>query len=150
TPLMYWAQNEFLNVSEIIKLVLMNESLHCFYIRHKFRAGYSELSQQEQTELKDWVLDLVADLVKNELSYAEKVYGKTDWLEEAESFIQQQADNLLTSIDFKPLYSKATSANTYIDSINNILAKVTYHDESMYQSSISLKADQEDVMSEED
>lgn len=150
TPLMYWAQNEFLNVSEIIKLVLMNESLHCFYIRHKFRAGYSELSQQEQIELKAWVLELAADLVKNELSYAEKIYGRTGWLEEVKIFIQQQADKLLTSIDFKPLYSKATSANTYIDSINNILAKVTYHDESMYQSSISLKADQEDVMSEED
>lgn len=150
TPLMYWAQNEFLNVSEIIKLVLMNESLHCFYIRHKFRAEYSELSQQEQIELKDWVLEIVADLVKNELSYAEKIYGRTGWLEEVKIFIQQQADKLLTSIDFNPLYSTATSANTYIDSINNILAKVTYHDESMYQSSISLKADQEDVMSEED
>lgn len=150
TPLMYWAQSEFLNVSEIIKLVLMNESLHCFYISHKFRLGYSELSKKEQIELRDWVLDLTTDLVNNELRYVEKTYNKTGWLEEVKTFIQQQANKTLLSLDFKPLYPEVTEDNTYIDSINNILDKVTHHDEIIYQSGVSLKVDKEDVMSEED
>lgn len=150
TPLMYWTQSEFIQVSEITKLVLMNESLHCFYISHKFRLGYSELSQEEQVELRNWVLDLVADLVNNELNYVEKIYTKIGWLDEVKHFIQQQANKTLTSLDFKPLYPEATKENTYIDSINTILAEVTHHDEITYQSGISLKVDKEDVMSEED
>ncbi|SEK56158.1 ribonucleoside-diphosphate reductase beta chain [Carnobacterium iners] len=150
TPLMYWTQSEFLNVSEIIKLVLMNESLHCFYISHKFRLGYSELPQQEKIELREWVLDLITDLVNNELSYVEKIYNGTGWLEEVKAFVQQQANKVLTSLDFNPLYPEVVESNTYIDSINNILEKVTHHDEITYQSSVSLKVDREDVMSEED
>jgi len=150
TPLMYWTQSEFLNVSEIIKLVLMNESLHCFYISHKFRLGYSELPQQEKIELREWVLDLVTELVNNELNYIEKIYNKTDWLEEVKNFVQQQANKVLTSLDFNPLYPEVVEGNTHIDSINNILEKVTHHDEITYQSGVSLKIDKEDIMSEED
>lgn len=149
TPLLYWTQKRFTSVAEIIKLVLTNESLHCFYISHKFQLGFSELSQQEQTELRDWTFDLFVDLVNNELNYIEQIYYRTDWLEEVKDFIRQQANNALKCLSFDTIYPESATNNTYIDSINAILTKVTHHEVDS-QSSISFQVDKEDLMTEED
>ena len=149
TPLLYWTQKRFTSVAEIIKLVLTNESLHCFYISHKFQLGFSELSQEEQAELRDWTFDLFVDLVKNELTYIEHIYYGTDWLEEVKVFVHQQANKALISLGFDPLYPETGASNTYIDSINAILTKVTHHEVDS-QSSISSQFDKEDAMNEED
>ena len=149
TPLLYWTQKRFTTVAEIIKLVLTNESLHCFYISHKFQLGFSELSQQEQSELRDWTFDLFVDLVKNELTYIEHIYYETDWLEEIKGFVRQQANKALISLGFNPLYPETSVSNTHVDSINAILTKVTHH-EAGSQSSISFQFDKEDAMNEED
>lgn len=149
TPLLYWTQKRFTSVAEIIKLVLTNESLHCFYISHKFQLGFSELSQQEQSELRDWTFDLFVDLVNNELTYIEHIYYGTDWLEEVKYFVRQQANKALISLGFDPLYPEIGVSNTHIDSINAILTKVTHHEVGS-QSSISFQFDKEDAMNEED
>lgn len=149
TPLLYWTQKKFTNVAEIIKLVLTNESLHCFYISHKFQLGFSELSQEEQAELRDWTFDLFVDLVKNELTYIEHIYYGTDWLEEVKVFVHQQANKALISLGFDPLYPETGASNSHIDSINVILTKVTHHEVGR-QSGISFQFDKEDTMNEED
>ena len=149
TPLLYWTQKKFTNVAEIIKLVLTNESLHCFYISHKFQLGFSELSQEEQAELRDWTFDLFVDLVNNELTYIEHIYYGTDWLEEVKDFVRQQANNVLKSLGFDTLYPEPATNNTYIDSINAILTKVTHHEVGR-QSGINFQFDKEDAMNEED
>lgn len=149
TPLLYWTQKKFTNVAEIIKLVLTNESLHCFYISHKFQLGFSELSQEEQAELRDWTFDLFVDLVKNELTYIEHIYYGTDWLEEVKAFVHQQANKALISLGFDPLYPETGASNSHIDSINVILTKVTHHEVGR-QSGISFQFDKEDTMNEED
>ena len=149
TPLLYWAQKRFTSVSEMIKLVLTNESLHCFYISHKFQLGFSELTQQEQAELRDWTFDLFVELVNNELNSIEQIYYKTDWLEEAKDFVRQQANNALKSLGFEPLYPESVANSIYIDSINTILTKLTHHDVSS-QTNISFQIDKENLMTEED
>ncbi|MER2226216.1 MAG: ribonucleotide-diphosphate reductase subunit beta [Carnobacterium sp.] len=149
TPLLYWTQKRFTSVAEMIKLVLTNESLHCFYISHKFQSGFSELTQQEQTELRDWTFDLFVDLVNNELNSIEQIYYKTDWLEEAKDFVHQQANKALISLGFDPLYPETGASNSHIDSINVILTKVTHHEVGR-QSGISFQFDKEDTMNEED
>ena len=149
TPLLYWTQKRFTSVAEIIKLVLTNESLHCFYISHKFQLGYSELSQEEQAELKDWTFDLFVDLVNNELTYIEHIYYGTDWLEEVKVFVRQQANKALIRLGFDPLYPETDASNSHIDSINAILTKVTHHEVGR-QSGISFQFDKEDAMNEED
>ena len=149
TPLLYWTQKKFTNVAEIIKLVLTNESLHCFYISHKFQLGFSELSQEEQAELRDWTFDLFVDLVKNELTYIEHIYYGTDWLEEVKVFVHQQANKALISLGFDPLYPETGASNSHIDSINVILTKVTHHEVGR-QSGNSFQFDKEDTMNEED
>ena len=148
-PLLYWTQKRFTNVSEIIQLVLANESLHCFYISHKFQLGFSELPQQEQAYLRDWTFDLLIDLVNNELDYIEQIYHGTDWLEEVKDFVRQQADKTLISLGFDPLYPEIGASNPHIDSINTILTKATHH-EAGNQSSISFQVDKDDVMTEDD
>lgn len=149
TPLLYWTQKKFTNVAEIIKLVLTNESLHCFYISHKFQLGFSELSQEEQAELRDWTFYLFVDLVKNELTYIEHIYYGSDWLEEVKVFVHQQANKALISLGFDPLYPETGASNSHIDSINVILTKVTHHEVGR-QSGISFQFDKEDTMNEED
>lgn len=149
TPLMYWTQKRFTDVAEMIKLVLMNESLHCFYISHKFQLGFSELSQQEQVNMRDWTFDFMVDLVSNELIYIDQIYKGTDWVEESKDFVRQQANKALISLGFEPLYPEISASNTHIDSINTILTKVTHH-EAGSQSGVSFKVDKEDAMAEED
>ena len=69
------------NVAEIIKLIIRDESVHGTYIGYKFQLGFNELSEEEQTKLRDWLYELLFELYENEEKYTEMLYDelRLDW-----------------------------------------------------------------------
>lgn len=52
TPLWYRGNNKLANLSEVIKLVIRDESVHGTYLGYKFQLGYNELSATEQKNIQ--------------------------------------------------------------------------------------------------
>ena len=70
TPLLYLGNNKMINSAEIIKLIIRDESVHGTYIGYKFQLGFNELSEDEQSELRDWMYELLYQLYENEEKYS--------------------------------------------------------------------------------
>lgn len=149
-PLLYWTQERFVNVSEMTKLVLKNERLHCFYISHKFKLGFSELSSLEQDKLRNWIFDLFTDLLNNELDYMRKIYSGTEWLDVAERFVQQRANEVLISLGFDSLFIETMEKNENIHSIDTLMAKLNKDNEIEYQLNNKFEIVKDNFMVEED
>ena len=82
TPLLYLGNNKMINSAEIIKLIIRDESVHGTYIGYKFQLGFNELSEDEQSEFRDWMYELLYKLYENEENYSHLLYDKVGWTDE--------------------------------------------------------------------
>src|SRR5690606_5812194 len=54
TPLYYLGLGKMINVAEVIRLILRDESVHGTYLGYKFSLGFKELTKSEQEEIRVW------------------------------------------------------------------------------------------------
>lgn len=106
TPLRYMGNGKMVNVAEIIRLILRDESVHGTYIGYKFRLGLEELPEDEQQELTDWVYDLMLDLYRNESRYTEELYDEIGWTESVKVFLKYNANKALMNLGLEPFFSE--------------------------------------------
>ncbi|WP_172189005.1 class 1b ribonucleoside-diphosphate reductase subunit beta [Lentilactobacillus kribbianus] len=104
TPLWYLGHNKLANVAEIIKLILRDESVHGTYIGYKFQIGFNQLSEQEQSEMKDWMYDFMYRLYGNEEKYTHLLYDQVGWTEDVLTFIRYNANKALMNLGQDPLF----------------------------------------------
>ncbi len=104
-----------INVAEIIRLIIRDESVHGTYIGTKFRIGFNELSASEQEELTDWVYDLMLDLYKNEAKYTEELYDEIGWYEDVKVFVKYNANKALMNLGLDTFF------NETMDDVNPIV-----------------------------
>ena len=104
TPLYWLGHNKLANVGEIIKLILRDESVHGTYIGYKFQLGFNELDEQKQTDLKDWIYDLLYDLYDNEEKYTHELYDPVGWAEKVLVFLRYNANKALMNLGLDPLF----------------------------------------------
>ncbi|MTD41716.1 ribonucleoside-diphosphate reductase subunit beta [Erwinia sp. CPCC 100877] len=123
--LRYWTQKRFTNVAEMIKLVVMNESLHCLYLANKLRISLQQLDKKEQDEFKEWTYTTINYFVVNELDLIDKLYAGADYGNEAEILVQQAANKVLLNLGFEPLFAGVESE---LANIQSLLDKLTKHD----------------------
>jgi ribonucleoside-diphosphate reductase beta chain len=121
----YWTEKRFTNVAEMIKLVVMNESLHCQYLANKLRISLQKLDEKEQKAFKEWVYTTLNYFVGNELDLIEILYAESDDGKEAQILVQQAANKVLANLGFEPLFAGVASELTPIQSL---LKKLTTHD----------------------
>lgn len=127
TPLYYLGNNKLPNVAEIIKLIIRDESVHGTYIGYKFQLGFNELSDEEQTELKDWMYDLLYTLYENEENYTRYLYDGVGWTEEVLTFIRYNANKALMNLGQDPLFpDTANDVNPIV--MNGISTGTSNHD----------------------
>ncbi|MGX7363888.1 class 1b ribonucleoside-diphosphate reductase subunit beta [Aerococcus suis] len=128
TPLWYLGNDRLVNVAEIIKLIIRDESVHGTYIGYKFQLAYQELSEDEQYELTMWMYDLLEKLMDNEDKYAEEVYDQVGWTEEVKVFIRYNANKALQNLGFPALYDEGTAENVNPIVMNGLSTDTTNHD----------------------
>lgn len=104
TPLWYLGHNKLANVAEIIKLILRDESVHGTYIGYKFQIGFNQLSEQDQSEMKDWMYDFMYRLYGNEEKYTHLLYDQIGWTEDVLTFIRYNANKALMNLGQDPLF----------------------------------------------
>lgn len=105
TPLYHLGNKTLMNVAEVIKLIIRDESVHGNYIGYKFKQGFKDLSKEEQFELQDWTYAFLYKLYENEERYAEYLYDEVGWTEDVKIFIQFNANKALMNLGFPSLFS---------------------------------------------
>lgn len=127
-PLWYLGNNKLENVAEIIKLIIRDESVHGTYLGYKFQLGYNELPEQEANELKDWMYELLFDLMENEDKFTEEVYSQVGWTNEVKTFVKYNANKALQNLGFDAFYQDGTAENVNPIVMNGISTESSNHD----------------------
>lgn len=127
TPLYYLGHNKLNNVAEIIKLILRDESVHGTYIGYKFQIGFNKLTEEEQTELKTWMYDLLFDLYSNEEKYTHELYDGVGWSDSVLTFLRYNANKALMNLGQDPLFPD-TVADVNPIVMNGISTTTSNHD----------------------
>lgn len=127
TPLYYLGRSRLINVAEVIKLIIRDESVHGSYIGYKFQQGFKELPVTEQEELKSWAYNLLYTLYENEVKYTEYLYDEVGWTEDVKVFLRYNANKALMNLGLSPLFTdKADDVNPIV--INGLSTGTTNHD----------------------
>lgn len=127
TSLWYLGKRKMVHTAEIIKLIIRDESVHGTYIGYKFRKTFKELTQSEQSRIKDWVMDFAYDLWENECAYVVELYTEVDQVAEVNLFLEYNLNKALSNLGFDPMF--ATTAKD-IDPIvlNGLSTASSNHD----------------------
>lgn len=127
TPLWYLGNNKMINSAEIIKLIIRDESVHGTYIGYKFQLGFNELSEEEQSELRDWMYNLLYKLYENEEAYTHLLYDEIGWTDEVLKFLRYNANKALMNLGQDPLFpDTAADVNSVV--MNGISTSSSNHD----------------------
>lgn len=127
TPLYYLGNSKLINVAEVIKLILRDESQHGGYIGYKFKLGFKELSKEEQDELKSWTYSFLYELYENECKYTEHLYDEVGWTEDVKVFLRYNANKALMNLGLSPLFEdKAEDVNPIV--MNGLSTGTANHD----------------------
>lgn len=128
TPLWYLGNNLLPNVAEIIKLIIRDESVHGTYLGYKFQLAYQQLSEQEQSDIRDWMYSLLFDLMENELAYTEELYDQVGWTDEVKVFVKYNANKALQNLGFEAMFPEASAENVNPVVMNGISVETANHD----------------------
>ena len=128
TPLWYLGNNLLPNVAEIIKLIIRDESVHGTYLGYKFQLGYNQLDEDEQAEIRDWMYELLYDLMENELLYTEEVYDQIGWTNEVKTFVKYNANKALQNLGFEAFFPDASAEQVNPIVMNGLSTDTTNHD----------------------
>ncbi len=127
TPLYFLGHNKMLNVAEIIKLIIRDESVHGTYIGYKFQIGFNQLSEAEQAELQAWMYDLLYDLYENEENYTHELYDDLGWYDQVMTFLRYNANKALMNLGQEPMFPDgAEDVNPVV--MNGLSTSTANHD----------------------
>ncbi|MCS0824858.1 class 1b ribonucleoside-diphosphate reductase subunit beta [Cytobacillus firmus] len=127
TPLYYLGKSKLMNIAEVIKLIIRDESQHGGYIGYKFKLGFNNLTPEEQEEIKAWTYSLLYKLYQNEVKYTEYLYDGIGWTEDVKVFLRYNANKALMNLGLSPLFNDtADDVNPIV--INGLSTGTTNHD----------------------
>lgn len=127
-PLWYRGQNKLANLSEIIKLVIRDESVHGTYLGYKFQLSFAKLPFEEQEAFKVWMYELLDDLLENEFAFTEEVYAPVGLVEDVKQFIRYNANKSLQNMGFPIRYEHASIEDINPIVMNGISTETANHD----------------------
>lgn len=115
TPLYFLGNAKLINVAEVIKLIIRDESVHGTYIGYKFQQGLKDLNLVERDELRDWTYKLLYELYENEVNYTEDLYQEIGWTQDVKIFLRYNANKALMNLGLQPLFADS------VDDVNPIV-----------------------------
>lgn len=119
----YWSsRSKLTNTSDLIRLIVRDESIHGAYIGSRFQVAYDESSTERQQELKHFTIDLLEALYENELHYTESIYDNlpSGVTEQVKTFLQYNANKALQNLGFGDYFE-----NVDVPSIAHILGGIS-------------------------
>lgn len=126
-PVLWRGSNKMMNVSEVISLILRDESTHLGYLAKVFQKKAKKLTKQEREDLHMWATELLFDLYTNELKYTEDLYDEVGYTDDVKVYIRYRANVVFGALGFPPIFSEtASDVNPII--IKGIRTTSTNHD----------------------
>lgn len=104
TPLYFLGKSKLINVAEVIKLIIRDESVHGSYIGHKFNQAFKELTPEMQFEFQVWVNEFLFELYENECRYTEYLYDEIGWTDSVKTFIRYNANKAMMNLHLPPVF----------------------------------------------
>ena len=127
TPLYYLGHSKLMNVAEVIKLILRDESVHGSYIGTKFQYGFREQFESEQDSIRNWAYELLYELYENEVQYTQVLYDEFGLTEDVKTFMRYNGNKALMNLGLEPLFDEtADDVNPII--MNGISTGTANHD----------------------
>ena len=127
TPLYYLGTNKLVNVAEMIKLILRDESTHGTYIGYKAQKDRNELSEDEQEKMIDWTYDIALELYENELVYTHLLYDNIGWTNDVDTFVKYNCNKALMNLGLDPMFPE-TEKDVNPIVMNGISTGTSNHD----------------------
>lgn len=97
-----------------------DESIHGYYIGHKFQQQFAKASEEEQEDIRDYMYTMLVDLMENEEVYTDELYGGSGLEDDVKTFLRYNANRALRMAGFDPLYSPEDTqiSSTILASLN--------------------------------
>ena len=105
-----------------------SDLVHGTYLGYKFQLGYNQLAEDEQAEIREWMYELLYDLMENELLYTEEVYDQIGWTNEVKTFVKYNANKALQNLGFEAFFPDASAEQVNPIVMNGLSTDTTNHD----------------------
>lgn len=118
-PLYLGGQGILRNSSEVISLILRDESIHGVAVGYFAQNIFNKFNKDKQEELKLWGYELLLDLYQNELKYTDDIYAETGLSPEVKSYIRFNANKALMNLGFDTMFPEEEVNPIVMNGIRN-------------------------------
>ena len=118
-----WIQKDFTNLGEMVKMILLNESLHCDYLIHKVNLLLAGMDRASQISFQTWAVEMIEQILKTERKIIHELYVDADIQKLARNLVQREANRLLESIGVEERYPVDREIPSTLDRVLNRLRK---------------------------
>ena len=118
-----WTQKGFTNLGEMVKMILLNESLHCDYLIHKVNLLLVRMDRADQISFQTWAVEMIDQILKTERKIIHELYVDSDIQKLAQNLVQREANRLLESIGVEERYPVDREILSTLDRVLNRLRK---------------------------
>lgn len=103
-PLYLGGQGILRNASEIISLILRDESIHGIATGFFAQNIFKTFSEEKKSELKVWAYTFLIDLYENEMKYTDDVYAETGLSPKVKAYVRYNANKALMNIGLDTMF----------------------------------------------
>ena len=118
-----WIQKGFTNLGEMVKMILLNESLHCDYLIHKVNPILAGMDRAGQISFQTWAVEMIDRILKTEGKIIRELYVDADIQKLTQNLVQREANHLLESIGVEERYPVDREILSALDRVLNRLRK---------------------------
>ncbi|MCR8843114.1 class 1b ribonucleoside-diphosphate reductase subunit beta [Paenibacillus sp. SC116] len=103
-PLYLAGQGRMTTSGEIIRKILLDESIHGVYVGYLAQELREELSIIEQAQADAEMFVLLEQLYANETEYTQELYGALGLAEDVDNYVRYNANKALMTLGFEPYF----------------------------------------------
>ena len=118
-PLYLGGQGILRNASEVISLILRDESIHGVAVGFFAQNIFKDFSREKQDDLKMWGYSLLLDLYQNEMRYTDDVYAETGLSPEVKAYVRYNANKALVNLGLDPMFPEEEVNPVVMNGIRN-------------------------------
>ena len=121
-PLYLAGQGKLTTSGEIIRKILLDETIHGSFTGFDAQEIFKTLTPEEQEKANKEMYTLLLDLYENELKYTKDIYGEIGLFEEVKDYVEYNANRALANLGY-PGYFKDKEINPIIENAMNTSTK---------------------------
>lgn len=140
-----WTDKGFTNIGEVLKMVIANESLHCFYATHKLKVMLNEISEEGRETFAEWAVNKIRALIQTEATIAMDMFLEEDVRLLSLNLVFQEANHVAAILGVEPMFN---IDGPILAKINGVLGILRTHDLTIPSNKRQKVV--EDVMSDDD